>query len=338
MLMLGSGVSLAFGSFPAAALASVTLTLQPGVIAIVGVNGPQDVVARVTLWNPAPPASLVQPVPDRHASEVDLTMPRGGAVFAVVSALLEGGLSAGRATCNVDRPLAAGGTRLGLGFGTALIVFLRMTDTVLAVSMSGPTVTGNLAAPAVIALENALLRVDPAVSAALYATSGPDGLSGTIEFVFDNAEVLPILPDPYASGNDGFLPVSASVAASTDWTPQDGPRLRFTLLAEGTTAAATGSGAAAATGSGAAAGIGAAVAAVAEGVTTLLDVSGNADQFGVSFEPGRLARAMSLDGLALAGQQELLMLYALPGISWEPSSTTARTTGSTPRRPTTARR
>jgi hypothetical protein len=298
MLTIGRGTSLAFGSLPAAALAFARLTLQPGVIAIAGVNGAQDVVARVTLWNPVPPASLVQPVSDRHASEVDLTLPRGGVVFAVASTQLEGGLYAGRATCNVDRPLAAAGTRLALGFGAALIVFLRRTDAVLAVSMSGPTATGT----AVIALENALLRVNPAVSGALYATYGQDGLSGTIELIFDNAEVLPILPDPYASGNGGFLPVSASLAVSTDWTPQNGPQLRFTLLAEGTSAVGTGP----------------AATVVAEDVTTLLDVSGNADQFGVSFEPGRLARAMSLDGLALAGQQELLTLYALPGISWEP--------------------
>ena len=299
MLTVGSGVSLRFGSFPAAALASATLALAPGVIAIAAVNGARDIVARVTLWNPAPPASLVQPVPDRHASEVDLTMQRGEAVFAVASTLIEGGLSAGRVTCNVDRPLAADGGRLALEFGTALIVFLRRTDAVLAVSMSGPTA----AAPTVIALENALLRVNPAVSGALYATSGQDGLSGSIELTFDNAEVLPILPDPYASGNDGFLPVSASIAASTDWTPKDGLRLRFTLLAQGTSAAGTGV---------------TVLAAVAGGMTTLLDVSGNADQFGVSFELGRLARAMSLDGLALAGQQQFLTLYALPGISWEP--------------------
>jgi hypothetical protein len=303
ILTVGSGVSLKFGAFPAAALTSATLTLAPGVIAIASVNGTRDVLAQVTLWNPVPPPSLVQPIPDRHVSGVDLTMPRGAAVFAVSSGQIEGGLTAGRAMCNVDRPLASDGRRLALAFDAALIRFLRGSEVQLIVSMSGPATGGKLAGPSVIALENALLRVDPAVSAALYATSGPDGLSGTIEFTFDNAEILPILPDPYASGNDGFLPVSPTIAASTDWTPAGGPLLRFGLLVENASA------------------IGTATTAATVGtddITTLLDVSGNADQFGVSFGPGLLARTMSLEALALAGQQEFVALYALPGISWEP--------------------
>jgi hypothetical protein len=300
MLTVGSGVSLKFGSFPAAALASATLTLAPGLIAIAGVNGPNDVVTRETLWSPVAPAGLVQPVPDRHASEVDLTIPRGAAVFTVVSAQFEEGLTTGRVTCNVDRPLAADGMRLALGFGTAQIAFGYSPEAALSVSMSDPTAT-NLKGQTVIALENALMRVYPAASGALYATIGQEGLSGTIELTFNHAEVLAILPDPYASGNDAFLPASASITASTDWTPRDGPRLRFSVLAAGASAAGTRS-----------------AAAAADEVTTLLDVSGNAGQFGVSFVPAWLARAMSLDGLVLAGQQQFLALYALPGISWEP--------------------
>jgi len=53
-----------------------------------------------------------------------------------------------------------------------------------------------------------------------------------------------------------------------------------------------------------------------QGDFTLLDVSTNADIFGVASTTD--APAFSIDGMALEATDRALAVYALPGISWEP--------------------
>ena len=289
-LELGSGLSLRIGGLEAPiSLEGATLVLAPGSITIRATNGSRQITDRLTLWAAAPSPALLQPASDRHSSEIEITIPRGAVLFASVSTQLERGVASGRARVNVDRPLASNGRRLPMDFASALIAFARAVDKSVTVTMAGGSPQR-----AVMALENALLRVGPATEGLMHAVYAGARLVGALELTYENAEIIPILPDPYASAYVVPLPLTGAVFALDTWTPQQpGATLRFSIIAS----------------------------LAQEGLedATLLDLSGNADQFGVSLLAMALhSKAISLDGMGLAVPQQRLAVYALPGISWEP--------------------
>jgi hypothetical protein len=304
LLELGPGSSLRFGPLSSPTLlGNATIAIAPGAIVLAAANGPRAVTAALTLWDPAPAAAGVEPPAAQVASRIDLTIRRGSILFASISTFAEAAIAFGSASANVDRPLGANGGRLPLAFASALGAFVHtVVGRFAIVEMSSPPPG---AAPLTIALENALLLVPPASSAVLVGDYQGSRLVGFLEFTFTNARVIPTLPDPYAAGNVAPIELRGAVAALASWTLAPGAKLGFATLAPAETTNASP----------------ASVVGVPPGPvlfgTTLLDLSSNVDQFGVSLARDAI-EALAIEGITLALPQNRLTLYALPGISWEP--------------------
>jgi hypothetical protein len=306
VLELDSGLSLRFGDLDApASLSSAKLAIAPDNIVIFAVNGPREIVDRLILWNSGPASPLLEPAPDQHASEIDAKIPRGALLFANVSTQIEWTVAFGKARANVDRPLASNGSRLPIAFSLALIAFLHNVAKSVIITMAVPDLSPGGSPRQVIALENALLRVGPATAGVLHALYSGTRLVGALEFAFEDVSIFPILPDPYASADTVALPVSGTVLALDTWTLAAGAVLRFGIVPAGSVNVAATEIVPEAT--------------VGRTGTTLLDLSSNADQIGVTLGATRQGLPnVVLDGMALATPQEFLSVYALPGISWEP--------------------
>ena len=308
VLEIGGGAGLEFGGLTTPTqIASLNMALEPRSIQMAAVNGPRDVLDRITLWTPAQPAAGLLPAPAQHSSEIDLTVPRGSSLFMLVSSQMEAAIASGKARVNADRPLAADGSRLPVAFTSVQIGFIHTTTRSVAASMSVPDFPPNNPPQNVIALENALLTMGPALTGALQAVYSGASLAGTLELTFQNVRILPILPDPYASAFAAQLPLPGTLSALDTWTQQPGATLAFKYTPnQGTSASAPSLDRIA-------------PAAVSQSALTLLDLSSNADQFGVSFIFSEyFPFAVNMDGMAVAVPQELMQVYALPGISWEP--------------------
>jgi hypothetical protein len=309
---LGGGAGLKFGSLVSPALlAGLVLALEPGGILLSATNGARDLADRLMLWEPAPPPVEVVPAPAQRASEIDVTVLRGTNLFGLVSTQFEALIASGKARINADRPLAADGSRLPLAFAQAQIIYVHAAASGVSATLSVPDYPPNTPLPqSVIVLENALLKVGPAQTASLQALYAGVNLVGSLALTFQNMQLLPILPDPYASAFAAQQQLPGTLTALDTWTRQPGAALSF-VLTPSTSAAA-----------GAPAGQFSRQripADVSRSALTLLDLSSNADQFGVSFIFSEyLPYAAALDGMALAVPQELMQVYALPGISWEP--------------------
>ena len=176
-----------------------------------------------------------------------------------------------------------------------MIAFRYTPKASVSIVMSSPDLSPGGSLPrATLALENALLRIGPASTAILHAVYAGTRLEGSLEFVFENVQIVPTLADPYASSNPLLMPITATVTALATWTVQSGVILSFGIVSSTT-------------------------AALDNYVVTMLDLSGNSDQFGVSVEAlpdGR--NILELDGMSLTAPQKFLAVYTLPGISWEP--------------------
>lgn len=297
-LELGPGLTLKYGTLTEPTpLASAQLLLTPGTIVIGGVLG-RAVGQRLTLWDAPPADPNVAPASSRHASELLLRARRKSHLVALVSKSLESVLAETTVRANVDRPLEADGRRMALVFNSALVGFVHDASAQrVLVAAQAP----NAKDPAgTIALENVLALCGPARSAVLLANRTGMRLTGMLAFGFDQAGLIPTLPDPYATN---FVnprergKAGATLVAFVRWTTS--PQLAFLL-----SLAPTGS---------------TSFASTHTGGLTLLDLSTNADQFGVQLLAARDAGAgIAIDGLALVAPQQTLASYALPGISWEP--------------------
>lgn len=120
-----------------------------------------------------------------------------------------------------------------------------------------------------------------------------DRYAGQVVLVFPLGGIVPMLPDPYAAS---FTPpqlidsrIKGFLLAGLPWMPGLIPTLSFAVTGD----------------------------PVLRGWFTLLDVSTNADQFGVSFlSRDNLSLAIDMQALATRGSE--IAVYAPPGISWEP--------------------
>jgi hypothetical protein len=310
LLHLGAGISLQFGSLPnPLPLGTTTIVLAPGTIVLAATNAVRTLRIALALWDHVVPPAGVEPAASQFGSELDVTVKTGAAILADITPATELVEVSGSAVANVDRPLSADGQRIPLAFGTALLAFVHLANGKFVIAEMTAAPLGKTVVQQTIALENALVRVDPATSALLLGEYKGTKLIGVMEFVFGASEIVPMLPDPYASGNVSAIPVERGVAALVGWNVDAPATLTFALrepLAALTSQGAPGT-----------------VDAIRGGPpvlfgTTLLDLSTNVDQFGVSVDLQTLYNHLTFDGLAIAVPQELLTLYALPGISWEP--------------------
>ena len=170
-----------------------------------------------------------------------------------------------------------------------------------------------------LALENLLIKVRSPAS--LWVT-GPLGRDGpclrSVSLQFQSYSVLPMLPDPYAANFETNLFGGADaptgwVSATVGWTDPARALLDFSLETAGTQGGPV---------SGAMASVSGKLS-FQELALFMLDLSSNADQFGVVMPYQSLAY-VSIDGLSLRAPAGQVRIFTLPPISWEPMLTKRR--------------
>jgi hypothetical protein len=205
-------------------------------------------------------------------------------------------LTNGSAVLHLDRPLRADGARVALTLLSASQTLdLSVSDLVVTVSGSLQLPPNN--SPFAMAIENALLQVvmgpDFSLSGAL---TGGAVSAGTLGFVFGAANVIPTLPDPYASSVPAAVlaqrrKIAGVLNVSVQWAAPDAPALHFGFQDSQSTTFNT--------------------------LPALLDVSGNADLLGVE-ALSDAAEPLTIDGMTLQAKGSVLGIFTVPEISWEP--------------------
>lgn len=314
-LQLGGALHVQWTGLPKPALLPQSvLGLAPGTIAFWADVIPADVTQRLRLWDEPKSDPLRQ-------SSIEVTSVAGSTVFYVSQPGSEVVIFAGKAIGHFDRPLAADGGRVAVRMPAAWFVLVELssatTGGVLAID------PGALSAPHfAFALENALLKVRPPAWLGLTGPLTGDQLQSAILLVrFPFRSLLPTLPDPYAANFDfdrrqdvdigwatavvtWVTPPTATLAFSVQPAqgpvlPPAQPRPTPSLLAS-------------------------------RGITiapqrVLIDVSSNADQFGVAIP--YQSPAVNVQGLALVAPARDVGVVTLPPISWEPMLTKAPVPG-----------
>lgn len=293
-LELGPGITASFGGLTEPALlADIAFLLHPATITVTAHTGKRELHERLLLWGPPPEgAQKALPPPIRRVSELDLTYARGAQVTVTITPGSEIVIVACSASANLDRPLSAHGARLPLAYTKGFAGFLHDSAgkrALAAVDTPPQTERGH-----VLALENALAGTGASTVLAFLGTRAGPAWVGNLGVAFPLRGIVPSLPDPYAASFPFQQLVdraaSGSLAALMTWTAGATPNLNFSASG---------------------------LAIPMQAGFTLLDVSTNADQFGVSALTSD-APAFSIHGLALETGDRSLAVYALPGISWEP--------------------
>jgi len=309
----GPGLSATIAPLTAAlALAGAAFALTPARLVGLVANGANRARETYLLWPSTPPASPLPPSqPQLALPQSQITVDLAPAALVAFSAdpTVEITIVSGALTATLDRPLDASGQRLPLA-GPALVTRTH-TATSLAVEV-GSTLTPG-AAPLALIAENALVPVGTPDGFVLAGTLTGNVIDGGLAIVFPGSAVIPTFPDPYAAvyGATADEQKIGSTLAAVAWTPTTAPVVTVTM---NSAAAAAGT-----------------VAAATEGVALfadesspdilialdrLLDVSTNADQWGIAFAPR--GNALSFSGLVLQAPAAQTAVFTVPGISWEP--------------------
>jgi hypothetical protein len=266
----------------------------------------------------------------------------------------------GTAIAHLDRPLAADGMRYALDDPALIGITLNSTGTQVTILAMGSAAASVFQAIQPLALENALIGVEPPYGFLLGGpVSGTDFIQCRVAIFFSAQWLLPTLPDPYAAtfGLDEISGQTAGVlTADTTWTGGNNVALTFVLspASQSATQAST-----RAPSAGSVIGpLGQTFAQpssvihpfAAKGVgpldstifgTALLDLSTKVDLFGVAIvsaqqrvtgiaghdqlvatSPAAAAPAFGITGLSLAFNGLTCATFALPQVSWEPMEST----------------
>jgi len=269
-------------------------------------SGPA-VIQTFSLWNSVPkPSSLV------------LTSPKTSAFTYYSAPGVEIILTSGSLDAFLDRPLRVDNSRMPLQRFTAMVATGESTAGGFIALLAARLPTGiSVPPPIPIALENALLLVQPAFEIAMFGPMDANErvTSGTLGIIFGTARLIPTLPDPYAvaqvpAGVGRFLPNvppgpcdpkqatytgtqlpdTLSVAAIIAWASIPSAQLGFVILGNNSDLLHE---------------------------CLLVDVSSNADQLGAA------AFTLTSDQIALTRMQwsavgSRVAIATLPEISWEP--------------------
>jgi hypothetical protein len=308
-LELGPSLSVGWKGLTAPAKSPQTvLSAAPGSIAIWSSLAQSDITHRLRLWDE--PAT--QPL---RQSGVEVSSTAGSTVVHVSQPGLEGVIFAGRAGAHLDRPLAADGGRLPLQLPSAWFLLIENAAGTTAAVLASDAAAA--ARPHIaFALENAFVKARPPEWLSVSGPLAGDQLtSGTLLLRFKYRFVLPTLPDPYAANvqADRRQDVDAGWAtASVAWAAADDARVAFAIQT-GPAAPREGQGGVL---------FGAervARTARLQPLRVLVDVSSNADQFGVAL-PGENG-STRVAGLSLVAPARDVAVLTLPPISWEPMLT-----------------
>ena len=292
------------------------LSVAPAKTLVWSTLNPADVRFALLLWNEAAGS------PQRQ-STLEFESLAGSVVVHISQPDLEAVIFNGRAIGHFDRPLAADGGRLAIRMPTAWYAVAELaTDTIVGVIGHDPK--AQTRPHVAFALENAFIKARSPVWLHLTGPLNAAGIErGLLLLRFPFRFVLPTLPDPYASSID--VPVRTDVdigwaSASVVWPNLDAASLGFTVLpAEAQQGALTTFNTQLVAGRG-----------TAPTVPVLLDVSSNANQFGVAIPPQlRTGSSLQVQGMSLVAEARHVAVITLPPISWEPMLTKTPEPGAT---------
>ncbi|WP_426611292.1 hypothetical protein [Bradyrhizobium sp. McL0616] len=290
-LILGDGIALTIPTLNLRTpVRGVAISVGTDLLQLTGQLA-QHLTAEVQLWDEQGGVSGVR------TSSILFSAKPGDQVLWRVEVSTELVSILGACTASVDRPLTSAGTRLGLSFPMALLAVTRTTAGISAYVIGNQTTAEHPERHSLV-LENALLIVDGPQT--LVATGPIDDArlrSGSLRLTFPMFDVVATLPDPYAASTSEQRRASNLIVdvltVAMQWSPEGAATLEVTSKGVGPT----------------------------PGVVSgrqpdmLLDVSTNADLFGVRMIEGGGAR---VDASILSASGASLALFTVPGVSWEP--------------------
>ena len=273
-----------------AALQRSVLTLAPASLAIVAQVVPGEATTTLRLWK--------APTADGRQSSIDVRSAPG---TTVVLDSLPGSdvvLVGGTAAAHLDRPVQVDGGRVATRMPIAWMLLVDGTQGGAGALVLGFDPSAASAAHIALSLENAVLKVrKPRVLVTFGSRAADELKSGLLITPFALRAFLPTLPDPYAANfefdrtRDVDSGWSTAVVA---WPNPDTPGLGFYVQDPANLARAT------------------------RAARVMLDVSSNADQFGVMIPT---TAAVGVAGLSAVARADEVMVVTLPPISWEPMLT-----------------
>jgi hypothetical protein len=298
-----------------AALPKTILSAAPGIITIWATVNAAEINQRLLLWDEPGSDPLRQ-------SSIDLTSAAGSTVLYISQPGAESVLFAGKVIGHLDRPLQVDGGRVAVRMPAAWFGLLDLPTGITGIVLGNDPAAS--AAPHIaFALENSLLKVRP--PAWLYASgalSENQLTQGLLLLRFAHRSLLPTLPDPYATNFEFNRQQDVDIGwttASVNWPAPPAASLSFSVqigqsspLDNNQDQAPVARGALLQSRGGA--------------QRVLLDVSSNADQFGVAIP--LQAPSVNVQGMSLVAQAREVAVVTLPPISWEPMFTKAPEPGS----------
>jgi hypothetical protein len=312
VVVTGAGLSAVVAPLTAPlALAGASFALTPARLVGLVANGARRAQESYLLWAPPPPLSPVpptQPTLARPPSQITLDLGPGALVSFSAAPDQEISIAAGILNALLDRPVDSGGQRIALqGPATFIRVHTATSITVDVGSVLTPTAKTSLA----LIAENALIPVGTPNGFLLSGTLSQGRISGGLSIGFPAAVIAPTFPDPYAAAYSASAgrELLTGVAALVTWTATTAPILTVNPIRASLASASPSPGNAPEPGT--------AAAAIAGAGFQLLDVSSNADQWGITI--GTLGGTQfSFAGLQLQAPAAATTVFTVPGISWEP--------------------
>ncbi|MBI1826028.1 MAG: hypothetical protein HY287_02585 [Planctomycetes bacterium] len=294
MLAIGAGLSQRWaGLTQAADLNETWLHLIPGQIVILALgSGTQQTPQVFDLWL----NSTIDFASTRPFISFYLSQP-GSEWFEV----------GGDAVAHLDRPLRADGSRFALRIlNGALIISQTMQGFGVQIGLALNTKTVDKVKRMPIVLQNALVLVDSPVAMSVFGeldSSNPNAVkTGLIGLEFGVRGLLPTLPDPYACSlaakdfsDSDETPLGILITA-VNWENPYSPDMALNLLLADLPTMADVRG---------------------ERGLSLLDLSTNADLFGVEFSLIQSSE-VAIENMALALPGNDVTVFTVPQISWEP--------------------
>jgi hypothetical protein len=291
MLTIGAGLAQQWAGLSHPALLSQTLLhLSPGQIIALGNGTGIRVTQTIDLW---------------ATSTVDFAAARPFSSFYLCQPGIEWFAVNGAAVAHLDRPVRGDGSRFALKIPEGVLLIYQ-TSAQFGIFI-GTLLNTQPQETIAIGLENALIVVDRPSAMAVFGQLDPENLSfvrrGLVGLEFGFHGLLPTLPDPYASNfaasdfSISMRTATGILIAAVAWTTPDNPNLAFDLVLSNPS---TGS-----------------LLVAARRTLSLLDLSTNADFFGVEFLPGRNV-SIAIDQMALTLPGSQVAVFTVPQISWEP--------------------
>jgi hypothetical protein len=289
-------------------LASASFALTPARLVGLIANGAARARESYLLWvSPPPPSPVPPPQPPLALPPSQMALDLGPGALVSFSAApdQEITIAAGALDALVDRPVDAGGQRIPLQ-GPALFIRVH-TATAITVDV-GSVLTPTAKTSLALMAENALIPVGTPNGFLLSGTLSKDRIAaGGVSIGFPAIAIVPTFPDPYAAAysDSAGRELTTGVAALVTWTAITPPALTINVIHGSALAAA------------AAPPPPAPVVGIVDTAFQLLDVSSNADQWGIAIATGGGAQ-FSFAGLRLQAPAAATTVFTVPGISWEP--------------------